>query len=59
MEREQESNERNRRVRVGSSPKDPQGNLLRIISRPNYCGLFNFPTNRNNDQSNVRTQYKT
>ena len=48
-----------RRVRVGGNPKDSQGNLLRAVSRVNHCGLFNFPTNRNNDRSNVLTQYKT
>ena len=36
-------------VRVGGNQKDPQGSLLRALSRVNHCGLFNFPTERNND----------
>ena len=44
---------------VDGNQKDPQRILLRAISRVSHCGLFNFPTNRNNDRSNVPTQYKT
>ena len=51
--------ETEKRVRVSDNPKDHQGNLLRAISWVNHCELFNFPTNRNNDRSNVRTQDKT
>ena len=51
----QESNGRKRRGRAGGNPKD----VLRAIFRVNHYGLFTFPTNRNNDRSNVRTQYKT
>ena len=51
--------ETEKRVRVGGNQNDPQGNLLRAISRVNYPRLVNFPTYRNDDRSNVRTQYKT
>ena len=40
-------------VKVLAQPEKPRANLLRAIFRVNHCGLFNVPTNRNSDRSNV------